>query len=403
MNAAFKLDKGDFFMPKIKKQIKLLYITSMLGNLSITGAWVAILSARGFSLVEIGLAETVFHITSLIFEIPSGILADIYGRKKMLLVSHIMAMIGNFIMVFSDGLGLICLSFVFHALTYNFASGSGDALAYDSLKSVNQEERYEKYFSNQSIIYRIGTAVSTLCAGAALFMGYRLAYLISALTHVVTFLVTCGLVEVKIEETSDISTVRKNEEEERTLQKGTGREFITDNNVFLRLLKELVQYFINSLSFLKNNPGAAKLMFANSCVGAVDILLLFFLQAKLSVAGIPNWGLGIALFLMEMGGITGAKLILKAKRVQYKVIFVLCTVIVFFGVCLEHSGFVPIMVVGGFLSAMADDALQIRTDARLQDMFPSKQRATLISISSFTFSVIMIVLSPLAGYFFSIW
>ena len=67
-------------MLNIRKQIHLLYVTSMLGNLSITGAWVAILAARGFSLVEIGLAETVFHITSLIFEIPSGMLADMYER-----------------------------------------------------------------------------------------------------------------------------------------------------------------------------------------------------------------------------------------------------------------------------------------------------------------------------------
>lgn len=375
-------------MLKIKKQINLLYITSILGNLSITGAWVAILAARGFSLVEIGLAETVFHITSLIFEIPSGMLADMYGRKKMLLVSHIMAMIGNMIMVFSGGLGLVCLSFVFHALTYNFASGSGDALAYDSLKSVKQEARYEKYSSNQMIIYRVGTAISTLCAGAALFMGYRLAYLLSALTHVVTFLVTCGLVEVKVEE-----VVHTKAKETRSL----------DKHVLTCLLKELARYFINSLLFLKNNPKAAKLMFANSFVGAVDILLLFFLQAKLSLAGLPDWGLGIALFLMEMGGIAGAKLILKVKRVQYKVIFVFCASIVVLGVFLEHFGIVPVMVLGGFLSAMADDALQIRTDARLQDLFPSKERATLISISSFTFSVIMIGLSPLAGHFFTMW
>ena len=75
-------------MFNIKKQINVLYITSVLGNLSITGAWVAILSARGFSLVQIGFAETVFHITSLMFEIPSGVFADVYGRKKMLLISN---------------------------------------------------------------------------------------------------------------------------------------------------------------------------------------------------------------------------------------------------------------------------------------------------------------------------
>ena len=60
-------------------------------------------------------------------------------------------------------------------------------------------------------------------------------------------------------------------------------------------------------------------------------------------------------------------------------------------------------VLGGFVSAMADDALQIRTDVKLQDMFSSEKRATLISISSFSYSVVMIVMSPLAGYFFARW
>jgi len=238
-------------MFKIKKQIQLLYITNMLSNLSITGAWVAILAARGFSLVEIGLAETVFHITSLIFEIPSGLLADIYGRKKMLLVSQTMAIIGNLIMVFSNGILLVCLSFVFHALCYNFSSGSGDALAYDSLKSVKEEGRYERYCSNQIIIYRVGTAVSTLCAGTALFMGYRLAYILSVVSHVIVLLFTMGLVEVKVHNTT--------------------------REVNKKIWRALIEYFKESFVFLKNNGKATKLMFSNSLVGAIDILLLFFL------------------------------------------------------------------------------------------------------------------------------
>ena len=63
-----------------------------MGNLSLTGAWVAILAARGYSLAEIGLAETVFHITSLIFEIPSGVFADLFGRRKMLILSSFLRM-----------------------------------------------------------------------------------------------------------------------------------------------------------------------------------------------------------------------------------------------------------------------------------------------------------------------
>lgn len=138
-------------MMNIKKQIMKLYMSSVLGNLSLTGAWVAILAARGFSLVEIGLAETVFHITSLIFEIPSGVFADVFGRRNMLIVSSIFRMIGNAIMIASNNLFMVCASIAFHAMSYNFASGSGDALAYDSLKSVGEEAYFETYASKQSI------------------------------------------------------------------------------------------------------------------------------------------------------------------------------------------------------------------------------------------------------------
>lgn len=142
-------------MDYIQKQIRGLYLSSVLGSLSLTGAWVAILAARGYSLVEIGFAETVFHLASILFEIPSGILADLYGRKRMLLVSSAARMMGNFVMIFSRNFSIICLSMVFNAMSYNFSSGSGDALAYDSLKSARRESYFEKYASNQLIIYRL--------------------------------------------------------------------------------------------------------------------------------------------------------------------------------------------------------------------------------------------------------
>ena len=361
----------------IKKQIKILYTTGVLRNLSITGAWVALLSVRGFSLWQIGIAETVFHITSLIFEIPSGVLADVYGRKKMLLISNIMAAIGDVIMIFSTNLPTVCLSIAFHALCYNFTSGSGDALAYDSLKLVGREEKYEKYASDQSIIYRVTSGISTLCAGLALLIGYRIAYLTSAVTQLVAFMVTLLLKEVRAGENS---TDEKPEAgDSRALTMG------------------------ESLLFLKKNPKATALMFLNSFVGAIDILLLFFLQSNLKGAGISDFLLGPALFFMEMGGVIGSKLILKAEHYKYAKVFIICSFGVFSGVLLEHTGIWKLMTLGGFISAMADDAIQIRTDRKLQDMFPSDQRATLISISSFTFSMIMIILSPLAGWFFERW
>lgn len=368
-------------MLNIKKQISRLYLSSVFGNLSLTGAWVAILAARGYSLVEIGFAETVFHITSLIFEIPSGIFADLFGRKNMLLVSNILKMIGNIVMIFSCNLFMVCTSIAFYAMSYNFSSGSGDALAYDSLKIVKNETYYEKYASNQLIIYRLCSGISTLCAGFALFIGHKAAYGTDVLMSIVQIWILMSLREVYI------------------CDDNKGNE----KNVIRSMVKELVKCFIESLSFLKKERNAIFLMFCNSLVGAIDTLLLFFLQAKLSEAGMPGWMLGFALFFMALGGILGAKVILKCSKLRYRSVFMIASLLVLSGVAVEHSGIYAIMTLGGFIAAFSDDALQVRTNTILQDMFPSEQRATLISIESFTFSIIMIVMSPLAGIFFSQW
>ena len=363
-------------MFKIKKQIRSLYASSILGNLSLTGAWVAILAARGFSLVEIGLAETCYHAASLLTEIPSGTLADVYGRKKMLIISTLIHILANAIMILSGGLALVCLSIALYAVCDSFASGSGDALAYDSLKTAGQEAVYDRYESNQLIIYRLCGGVSTLCAGFALVIGYRIAYATGIATSLAQIAILSSLKEIRTDKSGE--------------KAGSA-------------LKALAACFRDSLRFLRRETKAFLLMMTNSLIGAVDILLLFFLQAKLPAAGISDEWLGPALFAMELGGILGAKLILKCKKHGYRTIFLASAALILSGILLEHTGVSLLMTMGGFIAALADDALQVRTNTRLQAMFPSEQRATLISIECFTFSIIMIILSPLAGFFFSVW
>ena len=71
----------------LKKQLGALYASTFLSGLRLTDAvWVALLAARGFALWEIGLAEAVYHIISLVFEVPSGMAADLLGRRRTYLL-----------------------------------------------------------------------------------------------------------------------------------------------------------------------------------------------------------------------------------------------------------------------------------------------------------------------------
>ena len=74
----------------IKRQINKLYTLTTVSYFRIAGAsWVALLALRGFSLLQIGVLESIFHIASSCFEIPSGVVADVFGRKRTLALSKL--------------------------------------------------------------------------------------------------------------------------------------------------------------------------------------------------------------------------------------------------------------------------------------------------------------------------
>ena len=50
---------------------------------------------RGFSIAQVGIAEGVFHVVSMCCEIPSGMVADLIGRKRTLVLSGLVSAAGS--------------------------------------------------------------------------------------------------------------------------------------------------------------------------------------------------------------------------------------------------------------------------------------------------------------------
>ena len=358
----------------VDRQLRRLYGYNALGNSSLAGAaWVLLLVSQGYSLVQVGLAETVFHLVSITAEVPSGVFADVAGRKKALMVSCLMSILSALTRGLLDGFFWVCVSIGFSALSYNFASGSDAALAYDSLLEAGCPDRYEGYVSRQTVIYRVFGGLATLGAGLAVMMGNRTAQLLSAAVHLIQLALAASLQENAV--------VKDNKGALKARVAETARE---------------------SLAFLKGNRTVAMLILRNTLVGAVDVLLLFFLQAKLPMTGIPDGLLGPLLFIMSMGGVLGAKAAEKAGGVRFGALFALCMGLVLAGLLAEFTGVWWIMTLGGFAAAFADDLIQIRADIAVNERVPAPQRATLLSVNSLCFSLVMIVLSPLAGQLFTV-
>lgn len=381
----------------IKRQINKLYTLTTVSYFRIAGAsWVALLALRGFSLLQIGILESIFHIASSCFEIPSGVVADVFGRKRTLALSKLVSVLSSLAMILSDNFGTVAFAIAFSALSYNLESGTIEALAYDSLKSVKQEEKYNQYASTEMMLYRITSSTATLCAGFALWLGYKKAYAIDIFFGMIALGIVCSLREISGFTSADGQPTNP-QTDEHNKEQMSEEETDQKNIQNIRISERLQNVITESWHFMKNNRKARSIMIVNALIGAVSTLILFFLQAKLPLAGMNEALLGPALFVMGLGAALGAKVVGYFPKWKYKKYIILSGIGTLFAFGMTFSGNPYLMVLGGFAGSFADDFLEVRTDILLNDMIPSEQRATLISVNSFTFSLVMIVMSTLMG------
>lgn len=346
-----------------------------IGNGCLAGAaWVAVLASAGYSAAEIGICETIFHIVSITAEIPSGVAADVWGRKRMMVLSGLSAALAGLLKAFSNGNFIwVAISMVFSALSYNLASGSDAALAYESLKADGLEKNYDKYSANGSIIYRVFGGIATLLAGFTITLGMRRAELLDVAFMAVHIGIALSLQEIRSSNTQNIKP-----------------------------WAAIKNCYAESFRFLRTHSKILLTLIVNSIIGGIDVLLLFFLQEELQEAGISLTLLGPALFMTSMGGVVGSIVSKNIKSTNIKKLAVICALGVCTGFATGLTELPILMTIGGFISSMFDDLIQIKTDVLLNNAIPSEQRSTLISVSSFLFSCIMIVFSPLVGILFTI-
>ncbi len=102
------------------------------------------LAGKGMSLMQLGLLESIFHVTSFLMEIPTGVVADLFGRRMSRLIGRLLSVISLVLIFTGRGFEAYAFAFVITAFSYNFESGAGEALVYDSLKQIDMSSFFYK-------------------------------------------------------------------------------------------------------------------------------------------------------------------------------------------------------------------------------------------------------------------
>ncbi len=101
-------------MNRYKRNVKLDYYHTFFRNFNVTqGIWLLFLVSKGFTLFEIGIFEGIFHLASLSMEIPSGVIADLFGRKTSRVLGILSYLVYVLIMISSTNVAFIAVSFIF--------------------------------------------------------------------------------------------------------------------------------------------------------------------------------------------------------------------------------------------------------------------------------------------------
>ena len=360
----------------LKQQLGCVYMSNFFSGLRITDAvWVALLAARGFSLWEIGLAESVFHVVSLLCEVPSGMAADLLGRKKALVFGGALAVTYNLLMAFAPNLFAICFAMALNALYNTMFSGTFTALIYDSLKLEGREDEYIQVSANGSQISMLANAVGSLASLLKRFLGFAGFYLLSAAFEGISTLACLFMKE-------PIVTEAQANRQKQTLRDLPGQ--------FAQLVKD-------SLQILHTSPLAVKLIASSAVISVPSYLTKMFLQQRLVELGWPTEMLFLPLLLggvsCVLGTEIGRRVRFRSMRRFYAVCSLLCgagTLLV--GVAPAWGGIFGMMLVQSVL-----EVYLLHESQKLNDAIPSDQRATIISVDSMAYSLLMIPASPLVG------
>jgi MFS family permease len=163
------------------------------------GVWVLIWR-HYFSWEQIGIIQAVGLFIQLALELPSGAIADMFGRKFTVLLGRVLGVVGFLLMAFYPSFWPFLIGNSLYLANWAFESGALDALLYDSLKENGVEKKYFQDIQAKSFLYAtVGMAAASILGGYMYRYGIQLPYLATAIVAVGALVSALWLEEPKLD------------------------------------------------------------------------------------------------------------------------------------------------------------------------------------------------------------
>jgi MFS family permease len=139
----------------------------------------------GLSFFEIGLLIAFRELATNVMEIPSGAIADLYGRRKSMIVSFSAYIVGFVIFGFSAAVAPLFGAMFFLAVGDAFRTGTHKAMIFTWLRLQGRSDERTKVYGFTRSWSKIGSAVSALVAAGFVLLtdSYTLIFFFAAVPY----------------------------------------------------------------------------------------------------------------------------------------------------------------------------------------------------------------------------
>lgn len=328
---------------------------------------------RGMSVNMVVSSEILYSIIVVLLEVPSGILADIFGRKKMMLIAGLFSVIELTMIYFAHSYSMFMIAILLAGISNAMESGSMQALMYDSLAMEKREEDFEAVYGRFHVFDTIGSTLAALCGGiTAHYLGFEFNYILSIGSKIFAFVILMFLTEVPRQAINQV------------------KHSFTSFGVYL---KEGSKFFKNhNIIFCYCVNG----MVLGACWNYIDE----FWQLLMQAVKVPVILFGLISVLYSVFTIPGNLLVNRLKnKISYSTFF--CMIPFIYGTCLTIIAYMdsywvllPMMFMGawhGIMEPLLDGAIHHNTNSAV--------RATVESMVSFIMKLLSIGVGLVFGLF----
>ena len=324
---------------------------------------------RNLSYAEILSLGAIMGLTIILFEIPTGVIADKYGRKKSLIFSSIFFMLSMFCYLIANNIFLFALAFIFLGIGITFASGATEALIYDSLKISKKESEMRKsmghFFSAEVLAGVITPPLASIIAKDLIPWQFNLLIYLTLASYLAAFIITLTLKDIPLKK------------------------------------YEIKSFAISfkDLKLLKENKKLRRLALNRVFIAVAMSSFVLLWQPQFQTSHVPVAWFGVFLAIGSLGiFFVNRKIEWLSKLTTSKTLLIISGLAPAIGFIILGLVFNPIIAVITYL--LIRIIVSVREpilSQHINDSICSEKRATILSLISMVVALITLILRPIIG------